>query len=178
MTCNCTVLTAHPHSLSCMNMTCCTDERTVNSLRSHEFMKALCSIHAAKRRMRVDFLQPPGLNRVQEVSRISTSFRETIRQTVFGTHVRKISNSSRACFLPQHLNHVNCFLLFRRVRGRSSGHEIVRVGANVNFSVQPAYILPQPPEHLAGSKTLHQSVEFSDCGAKGRSFDFSGLEED
>ena len=73
---------------------------------------------------------------------------------------------------------MNGFLLFRRVRGRSSGHEIVRIGANVNFGVQPAYILPQTPEHLAGSKTLHQSVEFSDCGTKGRSFDFSGLEED
>ena len=64
------------------------------------------------------------------------------------------------------------------MRGRSSGNEIVRIGANVNFGVQPAYILPQTPEHLTGSKTLHQSVEFSDGSAKGSSFDFSGLEED
>ena len=134
--------------------------------------------HAAKRRVRVDFLQPSRLNRVQEVSRISTSFRETVRKAVFGTHVRKVSNSSRARFLPQHLNHVNCFLLFRRVRGRSSGYKIVRIGANVNFGIQSAYILPQTPEHLTGSKTPHQSVQFSDSSTKGRSFDFSGFEED
>ena len=84
---------------------------------------------------------------------------------MFGTHVRKVSNSSRARFLPQHLNHVDCFLLFRRVRGRSSGHEIVRIGANMNFGIQPAYILPQS---LSGCGGLDWGgLDYGDFNSKG-----------
>ena len=53
-------------------------------------------------------------------------------------------------------------LLFRGICSRSHGNEIVSIGSYVNLGIQSANVLPQTSEHLTGTKTLHQSVQFSD----------------
>ena len=89
----------------------------------------------------------------------------------------QVSNRTRACFLSQHLNHVNSFLLFRNMSSTSSSHKIVGISSHVNLTWKSSYIFDESSQHLTSSITLHQSIQLSNSGTQSSSFDLSRLKE-
>ena len=61
-------------------------------------------------------------------------------------------NLSRARFLTEHLNHMDCFLLLWQASSGSCGNQVVSISPHLNSHARGTDVHPQTTKKLTGSK--------------------------
>ena len=92
-----------------------------------------------------------------------------VRQSARHHCVRICERSAIApehAFLPQHLYHMYCFLLFRDMCGACCCHQVVCIWSHVNLTRVTCDILDQTSQHLTCAIALHKCIQLSNCCGK------------
>ena len=113
-----------------------------------------------------------GLNCKPDVVGFGDGLGQTVTETDFCPDMSKVINGAWACFLAQHVNHVNGILLLWKVCARCCGNEVVSICADVDVCLLRTNVHPKTTQHLTCSETFHQRVELRNGGGQSGSVDF------
>ena len=77
--------------------------------------------------------------------------------------------------MPKLIDHVDSFLLLRKVCRTRSCHQVVGISAHVKITALTCHIHPQSLQELTCTKTLHERIEFRHSGRENRFLDLLRL---
>ena len=75
--------------------------------------------------------------------------------------MRQVVDSAQGCFIPDGLNHMDGFLLFRKVSCIRCSDQVIVIGPQVDFGTATTNAHPKSTKHLTRAMTLDKRVQLS-----------------